>query len=107
MEINEKYDDLQIIKDLIKRRRLQMLVHSYIYYKLNDNIISNATFDMWAEELIDLQEKYPEISKEVELYDIFSEFNIIGDAIRLPLEDDSRIANRARWLLQEDRRRRK
>lgn len=71
MEINEKYDDLQIIKDLIKRRRLQMLVHSYIYYKLNDNIISNATFDMWAEELIDLQEKYPEISKEVELYDIF------------------------------------
>lgn len=84
-----------------------MLVHSYIYYKLNDNIISNATFDMWAEELIDLQEKYPEISKEVELYDIFSEFNIIGDAIRLPLEDDSRIANRARWLLQEDRRRRK
>ena len=28
------------IKILIKRRRLQLIVHSCIYYRLNDNLIS-------------------------------------------------------------------
>ena len=30
------------IKILIKRRRLQLIVHSCIYYRLNDNLISDA-----------------------------------------------------------------
>lgn len=93
----------EAIFDLIKRRRFQILVHSYIYYKLNDNIISNATFDKWAEELIELQEKYPQISEEVELYEVFSEFKNIGDAARLPLDNDPRLDNRARQLLRDCR----
>lgn len=32
------------IAELILQRRLQMLVHSYIYYELNDNIISDSTW---------------------------------------------------------------
>lgn len=46
---------------LINRRERQLLVHSYIYYELNDNIISDSTWSKWAFELVDLREKYPDI----------------------------------------------
>lgn len=32
------------IKELISRRRRQILVHSVIYYKLNENLIDDATW---------------------------------------------------------------
>lgn len=63
------------IKSLIKRRRRQVLVHSYIYYELNDNIISDKQWSAWAEELENLQKQYPEESAEVELYDEFKGFD--------------------------------
>ena len=91
------------IANLIKRRRFQILVHSYIYYRLNDNIISNATFDKWANELIELQQKYPEISKEIELYEVFADFIDVGDTASLPLDNDPRLDNRARQLLRNCR----
>lgn len=105
MEDNKKNElpkDTDDIMNLIKRRRFQILVHSYIYYKLNDNIISNALFDKWSEELIELQATYPELSKKVvELYDAFSDFTIIGDCVKLPLDNDARLDNRARQLLRD------
>lgn len=63
------------MKDLIKRRRRQILVHSYIYYVLNDNIISDEQWSRWAEELEQLQKDYPEESAEVELYEVFKGFD--------------------------------
>lgn len=45
--------------ELIKRRRAQMFVHSYLYYNLNHNTISDAQFDSWAIELVQLQNIYP------------------------------------------------
>jgi hypothetical protein len=53
------------IAEKIQQRRLQMLVHSYIYYDLNDNIVSDEQWAEWAYELKDLQETYPEIAKTV------------------------------------------
>ena len=53
------------IAEKIQQRRLQMLVHSYIYYDLNDNIVSDSKWSQWANELKDLQETYPEIAKTV------------------------------------------
>lgn len=97
VQLSEKED----IVNLIKRRRFQILVHSYIYYRLNDNIISNAVFDRWAEELIELQKKHPDLSKNIELYDIFADFTDISDAARLPLDNDSRLDSRARQLLRD------
>lgn len=89
------------IKELIKRRRFQILVHSFIYYRLDNNIISNETFNLWALELIELQNKYPEISKEVELYEEFRNFTNVGDAAFLPLDNDERLKNRAIQLLNQ------
>jgi len=45
--------------ELIKRRRLQILVHSCIYYALDTNIISDYTYDKWARELEQLMKDYP------------------------------------------------
>jgi NAD-dependent DNA ligase adenylation domain len=63
------------IKELIKRRRRQLIVHSFGYYRMNDSIISDHTFDMWSKELVDLQREYPELSREVELYEYFSDWD--------------------------------
>lgn len=42
-----------------------MLVHSFIYYEMNENIISDSQWSAWAMELVDLQKQYPEIARQV------------------------------------------
>lgn len=66
--------DIKIL-ELIKRRRRQLVVHSIIYYRLNDSIITDKQFDMWARELVKLQKEYPDLSKEVELYEDFQDWD--------------------------------
>lgn len=63
------------IKELIERRRRQILVHSYLYYRKNVNIIDDYTFDMWSKELVELTEKYPDIAAEAVYADGFEEFD--------------------------------
>ena len=53
------------IAEKIQRRRYQMLVHSYIYYEMNENLVSDSQWSSWAMELADLQAKYPEIAEKV------------------------------------------
>ncbi len=102
MKNNINYNKMnqEEIKELIKRRRFQILVHSFIYYRLNNNIISNEEFNKWALELIELQKRFPKISEEVELYNIFSGFTNVGDAAFLPFDDYSQLENRAKQLLE-------
>ena len=58
----------QKIKDLIKRRRGQMIVHSFLYYSMDNPIISDDTWQAWADELTELQSKYPKLCK-LQYYD--------------------------------------
>ena len=53
------------IAEKIQQRRYQMLVHSYIYYELNENLVSDSQWSTWAMELVDLQSKYPDIAERV------------------------------------------
>lgn len=53
------------IAEKIQQRRYQMLVHSYIYYELNKNVVSDSQWSKWATELAELQNQYPEIAKSV------------------------------------------
>lgn len=53
------------IAEKIQRRRYQLLVHSYIYYELNTNIISDSQWSAWAMELVELQSKYPTLASAV------------------------------------------
>ena len=63
------------IAELINRRRRQILVHSCIYYRLNDNIISDHQYDMWSKELAELQAAYPDIAETVPFADEFRGFD--------------------------------
>lgn len=79
-------EDLRIA-DLIQRRRLQLLIHSKIYYELDMNLIADKTWDMWAKELKNLQSTYPNISEKVIWYDAFKDWDASTGAF-LPLDDE-------------------
>ena len=64
-----------MIPALINRRRRQILVHSYIYYKLGTSIIDDHKWDKWARDLVDLQKVYPTIAKKVPYHDAFKGFD--------------------------------
>ena len=74
------------IKELINRRRRQVLVHSVIYYKLNANLIDDATWSKWALELEELQNRYPKIAAECPLAQEFENFDH-STGMSLPLDD--------------------
>lgn len=73
---------------LINKRRRQVLVHSYLYYKNNTNLVSDYTFDMWCRELADLHMRYPKEAEKAMFkeafngwdgfsgYDLFSKDNL-------------------------------
>ena len=88
-----------VIAEKILRRRLQMLVHSNIYYGKNQNIISDNTFDKWGKELVELQTKYPEIAKQVEYASAFENWDGSTGAF-LPY-NDVRINSIANRLLSD------
>lgn len=79
--------DELMIAELIQQRRLQLLVHSRIYYELNNNIISDHKWDAWARELKTLQEQYPNISEKVMYYEAFKDWDASTGAF-LPLHDE-------------------
>ncbi|PET71265.1 hypothetical protein CN514_07660 [Bacillus sp. AFS001701] len=76
---------IQTIAEKIQQRRYQMLVHSYIYYHLNDNIISDYDFDKWAKELVEMTEKYPKEASEVVFHKEFEGFDG-STGVNLPLD---------------------
>lgn len=91
------------IAQLIQRRRLQILVHSYLYYEQDTNIISDQTWNKWAVELVNLQKKYPEIAENVIYAEMFKNWD--GASGAFFTYDESTIY-RASILLMQDRERR-
>ena len=85
------------IAELINRRRRQVLVHSIIYYKMNENLIPDSQWTKWAVELEELQNKYPDIAAEGYHAEEFKNFEH-SSGFNLPL-DDPYAVNKARQLL--------
>jgi hypothetical protein len=86
------------IAELINRRRRQILVHSTIYYRFNDNIISDYQWSEWARELCELQTKYPEIAKGCILHEDFQDFDG-STGFNLPLTEPW-VVRKAQQLLR-------
>ena len=63
------------VEEDIRRYRLQMIVHSVIYYTYNCNIISDEEWSRRAKKLVELQNKYPEIANKVIYADEFKDFD--------------------------------
>lgn len=86
------------VRSLILRRRLQILVHSCIYYELNDNIIPDSTWSAWAEELAELQKQYPKIAERVDYAKEFKDFDG-STGFNLPTRN-LEVMSKARYLLK-------
>jgi hypothetical protein len=85
------------IKDLIKRRRGQMLVHSFLYYQMDCPIISDDLWQEWADELTELQTKYPKLCK-LDFYD--KEFTDWDGSTGMHLPKDIIIEGKARQVVR-------
>lgn len=90
--------DEQKIAEIIQRRRLQVLVHSCIYYELNESIIDDKKFDSLARELVELQSQYPGIAKTVIYSDVFDGFDG-STGFDLPIKDEW-VVRKAKYLLR-------
>jgi NAD-dependent DNA ligase len=51
-----------------------ILVNSYVYYELNNNLLSDYQYDMNAKQLADLKKQYPEEYKRSSYYSYFRDF---------------------------------
>jgi len=92
---------LQTIPEKIKQRRAQMLVHSCIYYELDDNIVSDHQWQAWADELEQLQKKHPE-HLNIGFYDNYFVDWDGATGAHLP-HRDSWVYNKALLLLRRER----
>lgn len=81
-----------------------MVVHSYIYYVLDDNIVSDSTWMRWAKELQQLQEAHPEVAKEVKFADLFADWDGSTGFHLAQMANDEAIG-KAKYLLANRRKR--
>ena len=50
-----------------------IIVHSYIYYELNNNVISDREYDLKAKELVQYKNDYPDLWKNSMYYKQFGD----------------------------------
>jgi hypothetical protein len=100
IDISEEVEiiDTKEIEELINRRRRQILVHSIIYYNMNENIVSDHQWSTWANELDKLQRKHPDLAKNCWMAEEFEDFDP-STGYSLPL-DNPWAENKARYLLE-------
>lgn len=89
------------VRSLILRRRLQVLVHSCLYYDLNASLVDDHTWARWAQELVDLQKRYPDIAARVDYHQDFKDFDP-STGYDLPHRNPEIMA-RAQWLLERSK----
>lgn len=99
----ERFDgkDLEVAEK-IQHRRLQILIHSCLYYEMNSNIIPDQKFDKWAHELADLQQRYPNIAREVRYAEDFEGFDG-STGMDLPIHEPEIVERAERLLIIESK----
>ena len=72
-------------KDRIEYLRKKLLVHSIVYYRLNESIVTDNKWAQWAMELERLTRDYPDIAQNAFLAEEFKDFDH-STGYNLPLE---------------------
>ena len=85
------------VRELIQRRRLQLLIHSCIYYEYNESLVTDEQWKNWAVELETLQKEYKTESELAPWADAFREFDH-PTGFNLPTTDPW-VMGTARWIL--------
>lgn len=88
-----KVNEVQTLSEKIRQRRTQMMVHSYLYYVMDENVIDDDTWQRWADELVELQKQ----KKVIGFYD--KEFADWTGATGMHLPRDKWIVQRTKSLL--------
>lgn len=94
------------IKELINRRRRQILIHSCIYYRLNSSIWTDSQYDEKARELQKFQQQHPDIAAECDFHDAFKDFTESTTGFNLPIHNPD-IVRKAQRLLEYHQKRTK
>lgn len=66
---------MTVTLEWINRRQRQLLVHSFLYYQLNENIINDHIFDLWSKELAAAKLEHPELFNQSVYAAGFKEFD--------------------------------
>ena len=91
-------DSDKLIFEQIQRKRLQMLIWSRMYYMLDVSIVSDSDWSKVAQELKELQETYPKVSKMVCYASDFKNWEG-STGVDLPL-DDEWVRDKTEYLLK-------
>ena len=59
----------------INRRQRQLLVHSCLYYRMNESIVPDHVFDAWSVQLVRLKEEAADLFKESIYAQSFEDFD--------------------------------
>lgn len=62
------------IRDKIELLERSILVHSYIYYELNENVLPDYKYDHNTRQLLDFKREYPDDFKKSRYYSYFDNF---------------------------------
>lgn len=87
--------DTQTYIDYLQR---VIIIHSYIYYELNDNLISDKEYDEKARELVKLKNEYPELWKKSYYYKQFGDDYNGATGFTLYLDLDGRQQEIIRYI---------
>lgn len=105
-KLYEVYEGEELkIAERISQLRQMILIHSCIYYKLNDNIISDEKFDEFSRELVRLQNSYPDIAANVRYADEFKNWTGVT-GFDLPIDDEWVVSKAQRLLTIRDQKER-
>lgn len=72
MRFNNPYWSVKTKMSVLQR---WLIVHSILYYELNDSVVSDKVFDANAHQLVDMQNKYTDIAEETEYWYVFYDFD--------------------------------
>lgn len=87
------------IASTIQRLRLQMLVHSFLYYRLGTSIISDYEFTERAIKLAKIQNDFPNICEKLNIYNNYFKNWDGSTGMHLPLNEPW-IMQKAEYLLK-------
>lgn len=59
--------------EILERKQRQLIVHSFIYYHLNDNIWPDSKWDKTAKEVLAIIDK--STAKQSKFYEVFKNFD--------------------------------
>lgn len=90
--------------ELIQRRMRQFLIHSFAYYKLDQTMITDHTYDRLCHHLSELMKQYPDVAKLNPYYGLCQGIENNGSGFYIDIYPDSIVTTTFRLLWLDKKR---